>query len=181
MKEIIYPDAKRIFVKRYNGDDFPNFPRYMWDRSSPDESSWKNNCGAVGNPPEYCYLSGLGVADLNCDGKPDIFGQALNEYRDIANPDSNPYAIFAFDGNGKTLKGYPFPLRAHQQYPDNLWSGVSRYQPTVGDVNGDGQTELAASNGGGKLQIISLNVPYDGPNKPFKQYGFDGQNTKSVI
>jgi len=83
----------------------------------------------VGNNP-----TGVAVADLNGDGKPDFL---------VANTNDNTISVFFGNGSGEFTRAFPAP-----PIP-----GVSALF-AIADFNGDGKLDLAVPYGSGQLRIL---------------------------
>ena len=164
--EIIYHDEKKIFVTNSSGKAWQGFPLYIFEE----------------DPNKYYPLTNLGIADLDGDGFPDIYGQALNKYGDRGDRQGeHMYAIFAFDRFGNALDGFPFQRLKYEDFPDGtFWTYVEKYQPTFADINKDGIADMVTSKGWGRIEAFTLNSRYNKNVAYFPQYGVDEKNTKFV-
>jgi len=177
-KEIIYADVENIYVAdALSGAMRVGFPRHIWDGEPrlpiPPEACYEQEA-------PYCYPTQLGVADLDGDGYPDIYTEAIYNFRDPSDPNGYMYSIFAYDRVGNTLSGFPFHLRNFQVMPWGIGSWSERYPFTYADINTDGIADMVGSKGWGRIEAFRLNSPYNKKLAPFPKYGVDEQNTKEI-
>ncbi|PIR22719.1 MAG: hypothetical protein COV44_06080 [Deltaproteobacteria bacterium CG11_big_fil_rev_8_21_14_0_20_45_16] len=164
-QQIVYQDSTRVFAANSNGTFLPGFPRDIWD-------TWNSPI------PPYSYMTNLGVADLDGDGYPDIYGIALNSFR-TATIGDHQYALFAFNRFGQSLRGFPFALKNYKAIPPSSSFG-ERYPPTYADLDNDGMADMITSKGWGAMEVVSLESPYNPKLACVPMYGVDSRNTKNV-
>lgn len=172
--EIVYHDAKKVYISDIEGNLLDGFPRFIWDEEHPYQN---NGCANV-EPPPYCYLTDMGIADIDGDRFPDIYGIAVNMYRTSGQGD-HAYAIFAFDRFGNTLNGFPFPLMNYQEM-SNRASWIEKYSPTIADINNDGYLDIVTSKGYGRIEAVATITPFNDETSFFPQYGVNERNTRVV-
>lgn len=97
------------------------------------------------------FASEVAVGDVNGDGRVDlVFG--------TYSPDGSANAqagIIALDAFGRPLNGFPLPLTAER-------GGIQgvRAAPTLTDLDGDCDVEIAAASMGNALYVWDLSAPY---------------------
>lgn len=179
INEIIYSDDAKVYVADFKGNFFPGFPRFLWD-GQPQPPVY--NCSNIPPTIPYCAnSSALGVADLNGDGYQDFYIQAIQESR-TGNVGDHTYALFAYDRNGATLPGFPYPLKNYTTLPPNIWTWILTNQATYADIyygGIPGNANMAVEKGFGRIEVISLGVPYKS-DSCFPEYGVNMRNTKEV-
>ncbi len=97
------------------------------------------------------FASEAAIGDINGDGRVDIvFG--------TYSPDGSANAqagVHALDSYGHPLSGFPFPLTAER---GDIY-GV-RAAPTITDLDGDCDVEIAAASMGNALYVWDISAPY---------------------
>ncbi|MDO8634233.1 MAG: VCBS repeat-containing protein, partial [archaeon] len=163
--EIIAHDSTHFYVFNLDGSPWPNFPVSINDIDP--------------NYP-HSYLTSIGVADLDGDTFPDLYGEALYNNGTV-NEGDFMYSIYAINRLGQSLQGFPFRLINYEGFPPGLYYSFQElYLPTFADINKDRIADIVASKGWGRIEAFTLNHPYNKSSAIFPQYGVDEQNTKFV-
>ena len=114
----------QIQVRDAFGNDLPGWPRDITES-------------------EFVGMSPPTLADLNGDESPDILA-AATIHTDIVH--INTTTIYAIDGDGQNLPGWPKQIEDTLTYPS---------KPTVGDLNGDGAQDVVYVDCSGQVYVWS--------------------------
>jgi len=143
-----YFDISASYVNAYNIDGTGYFP---------------GSTGLFATTPEPSVLNLPLLTDVDGDGGTDIVVYANNDMFDT-------YAIqriYAWNSGGDILPGFPLITQFDAFTSD-------RFTPAVGDIDGDGNTDMIMTTSDSALVFINLlDHPYDETNAPAPVWRYD--------
>ena len=109
----------------------------------------------------YRGLSSPVLADIDGDGRMDIV---------IASQNGN---LYAFHSDGSAVNGWPIGISLRP-----FLNGLNVSAPAVGDLDGDGKVDVAASlKNSGRLYVFGLEAPYDPRRAAWPMFKHDARHT----